>query len=59
MHGVFRVVFGYVFHVCDCVIVYYNLCGKTYTQSNVYGKCDCVVIARENYMHGIMYIGKS
>ena len=22
-------------------------------------KCDCVVIARENYMHGIMYVGTS
>ena len=28
MHGVFRVVFGYVFYVCDCVIVYYALRGK-------------------------------
>ena len=28
MHGVFRVVFGYVFHVCDCVIVCYTLGGK-------------------------------
>ena len=28
MHGVFRVVFGYVFRVCDCVIVSYTLCGK-------------------------------
>ena len=28
MHGVFRVVFGYVFHVCDCVIVCYTLRGK-------------------------------
>ena len=28
MHGVFRVVFGYVFHVCDCVIVCYTLHGK-------------------------------
>ena len=31
---------------------------KTYTRYDVYWKCDCVVIARENYMHGIMYIGK-
>ena len=58
MHGVFHVVFGYVFLVCDCVIVFYKLCGKTYTRYDVYGKCDCVVIARENYIHGIMYIGK-
>ena len=28
MHGVFLVVFGYVFHVCDCVIVCYTLRGK-------------------------------
>ena len=28
MHGVFHVMFGYVFHVCDCVIVCYTLCGK-------------------------------
>ena len=28
MHGVFHVVFGYVFHVCDCVIVCYTLRGK-------------------------------
>ena len=59
MHGVFHVVFDYVFHVCDCVIVCYNLHRKTYTRYDVYGKCDCVVIAWENYMHGIMYIGKS
>ena len=25
---------------------------------DVYGKCDCMVIAQENYIHGIMYIGK-
>ena len=42
MHGVFHVVFGYVFHVCDCVIVCYKLRGKTYTRYDVYGKCDCV-----------------
>ena len=36
MHGVF----GYVFHVCDCVIVCYKLYGKTYTRYDVYGKCD-------------------
>ena len=46
MHGVFHVVFGYVFHVCDCVIVCYKLRGKTYTRYDVYGKCDCMVIAR-------------
>ena len=28
MHGVFHIVFGYVFHVCDCVIVCYTLRGK-------------------------------
>ena len=28
MHGVFHVVFGYVLHVCDCVIVCYALRGK-------------------------------
>ena len=28
MHGVFHVVFGYVFHVCDCMIVCYTLRGK-------------------------------
>ena len=28
MHGVFHVVFGYVFHVCDYVIVCYTLRGK-------------------------------
>ena len=60
MHGVFRVVFGYVFHVCDCVIVCYTLHRKLInTRYDVYGKCDCVVIAQENYMHGIMYIGRS
>ena len=35
-----------------------HIAWKTYTRYDVYGKCDCVVIARENYMHGIMYIGK-
>ena len=47
MYGVFHVVFGCVFHVCDCVIVCYKLRGKTYTLYDVYGKCDCVVIARK------------
>ena len=28
MHGVFHFVFGYVFHVCDCMIVCYMLRGK-------------------------------
>ena len=28
MHGVFHVVFRYVFHVCDCMIVCYTLRGK-------------------------------
>ena len=54
----FHVIFGYVFHVCDCVIVCYNLRGKTYTRYDVYGKCDCVVIARKNIYMGIMCIGK-
>ena len=58
MHGVFHVVFEYVFHVCDCVIVCYTLHGKTYTLYDVYGKFDCAVIVRENYIHGLMYIGK-
>ena len=40
----------------DCVL---HIAWKTYTRYDVYGKCDCVVIARENYMHGIMYIGRS
>ena len=34
-----------------------HIAWKTYTRYDVYGKCDCVVIARENYMHDIMYIG--
>ena len=59
MHGGFRVVFGYVFHVCDRVIVCYTLRGKLIHGMMYMGKCDCVVIARENYMHGIMYIGRS
>ena len=25
MHGMFHVVFGYVFHVCECLIVCYTL----------------------------------
>ena len=56
MHGVFHDVFGYVFNVCDCVL---HIAWKTYTRYDVYGKCDCVVIVRENYMHGILYIGRS
>ena len=47
MHGVFHVVCGYVFHVCDCVIVCYKLCGKTYTRYDVYGKCDYVVMTQK------------
>ena len=55
MHGVFHVVFGYVFHVCDCLIVCYTLRGKL-----MHGMMDMGnVIAWENYMRGIMYIGKS
>ena len=60
MHGVFHVVFRYVFHVIDCVIVCYTLRGKhIHGMIYIYGKCDCMVIALENYMHGMMYIGKS
>ena len=55
MHDVFHVVFGYVIHFYDCVIVCYTLRGKTYTRYDVYGKCDCA----GKYIHGIMYIGKS
>ena len=47
MYGVFHVVFGHMFLVCDCVIACYKLCGKTYTRYDVYGKCDCVVIMRK------------
>ena len=36
-----------------------HIAWKTYTRYDVYGKCDFVVIERENNMHGIMYIGKS
>ena len=36
-----------------------HIAWKTHTRYDVYGKCDYVVIARENYMHGIMYIGRS
>ena len=36
-----------------------HIAWKTYTRYDVYGKCDCVVIARENYMHDIMYIRRS
>ena len=53
MHGVFRVVFGYVFRVCDCVIVCYTLRGKLIHGMMYMGN----VIAWENYMHDIMYIG--
>ena len=28
MHGVFHVMFGFVLHVCDCLIVCYTLRGK-------------------------------
>ena len=59
MHSVFHVVFGYVFHVCDCVIVCYKLCGKTYTRYDVYGKCDCVVIALEKYIYMLKCIWES
>ena len=54
MYGVFHVVFGCVFHVCDCVIMCNKLSRKTYTWYDVYGKYDCA----GNYMHGIMGIGK-
>ena len=55
MHGVFHVVFGYVFHVCDCVIVCYTLRGKLIHGMMYMGN----VIARENYMYDILYIGRS
>ena len=55
MHGVFHVMFGYVFHVCDCLIVCYTLRGKLIHSMMYMGN----VIAWENYMLGIMYIGKS
>ena len=45
-----------MFVIVDCVL---HIVWKTYTRYDVYGKCYCVVIARENYRHGIMYIGKS
>ena len=35
-----------------------HIAWKTYTRYDVYGKCDCMVIAPEYYMHSIMYIGK-
>ena len=54
-HGVFHVVFGYVFHVYDCLIVCDTLRGKLIHGMMYMGN----VIARENYMHGIMYEGKS
>ena len=36
-----------------------HIAWKTYTRYDLYGKCDCVVIAQENFMHDIMYIGRS
>ena len=44
-----------VFHVCDCVIVCYTLRGKLIQGLMYMGN----VIARENYMHDILYIGSS
>ena len=44
------------FSLCDCVL---HIAWKTYTRYDVYGKCDCVVIVQENYMHDILYIGRS
>ena len=40
----------------DCVL---HTAWKTYTRYDVYGKCDCMIIAQENYMHDILYIGRS
>ena len=41
MHCVFHVVFGYVFNVCNCVIVCYKLRGK-YIHGMMYiGKVEC------------------
>ena len=45
--------------LCWDEVLQLHIAWKTYTRYDVYGKCDCVVIARENYMHGIMYIGRS
>ena len=44
-----------MFHVCDCVTVCYTLGGKLIHAMMYMGN----VIAQENFMHDIMYIGKS
>ena len=44
-----------VFNVCDCVIVFYTLLGKLIHCMMYMGN----VIACENYMHDILYIGRS
>ena len=59
MHGVFRVVFGYVFHVCDCVIVCYTLRGKLIHDMMYMRNVIAWLLRGKNYMHGIMYIGES
>ena len=53
----FYVVFGYVFHVYDCVIVCYKLHEKTYTRYDVYGKCDCVVMTQKKKEGGMLRLG--
>ena len=52
MHGVFHVVFEYVFHVCDCVIVCYKLRGKLYTWHNVYRKKKWSAKVRNHNLRG-------
>ena len=59
MHGVFRVVFEYVFHVCDCVIMCYTLRGKPIHGMMYMGNVNAWLLGGKNYMHGIMYIGRS
>ena len=65
MHGVFHVVFGYVFHVCDFVIVCYTLCGKHIHGMMYMGNVIAWLLRRKKksiyiyiYIHGKMYMGK-
>ena len=58
MHGVFHVVFGYVFHVYDCVIVCYTLLGKHIHGMTYMGNVISWLLRGKLYIHGIMYIGK-
>ena len=55
MHGVFRVVFGYVFHVCDCVIVRYTLRGKLIHDMMYMGNV-IVWLLRGKYIYIYIYI---